>query len=690
LPAPALSAWQGDPVGTHAGLRRLEAGDQQEEAAAIAMVLRGALQRPGARAALVTPDRALALRVSAELLRYGVIADDSAGEDLAQTPPAVFLRLLAEAVTEALAPVPLLALLKHPFAAAGLPRAEARAAARSLEMACLRGQRPFPGLGGLRRAVDRASGPDQEAAADLVKRLSDCLEVLLRITASVVAPPADVLAALVQAAEALATTDEIPGPQVLWGQEEGEALATRLAEVQAALPVLEAESPKCLPGLLEAALSGIAVRSRRSLRGRAKEHMTEHPRVFIWGLLEARLQSADVMVLGGLVEGVWPVATDPGPWLSRPMRQAVGLPSPEEQVGLAAHDFFMTACAAPEIVLSCPRRRDGAPAVPARWLVRLDACLAGHHDALARHPAALWARRLDQPDTVTPAAPPMPCPPLAVRPRKLRVTDIETLLRDPYTIYARYILNLRPLDPLEQSADAADYGELVHDGMRRFLETAAKTWPADARTQLQAGMDRALLAAELRPALLAWWRPRLARIAGWVAEIEIERRVAGSPREMGVECAGTWQVGGFELRGRADRIEIRADGQLAILDYKTGAVPSEKDVETGLAPQLPLEAVMALAGAFGPNFVLPAGELTYWHLTGGYQPGAQQTLFKAEAARIAVVVDEVAKQVPELLARFDRADFPYLAQPHPAWAPRFSDYAQLARVAEWAAADSAA
>ncbi len=687
LPAPALGAWQQKPVGTHAGLKRLEAGDEQEEAVAIAMVLRGALQQPGARAALVTPDRALATRVSAELLRYGVVADDSAGEDLAQTPPAVFLRLLAEAVTEKLAPVPLLALLKHPFAAAGLSRAEAREGARSLELACLRGQRPLPGLNGLRRAVDRAGGFDKAPAADLVERLSKCIEVLLRATAAVIAPPAELLAALIQAAEALATTDETPGPHILWGQEEGEALATRLAAVQAALPVLDAESPKCLPGLLEAVLSGIAVRSRRSLRGRGG---TEHPRIFIWGLLEARLQSADVMVLGGLVEGVWPVATDPGPWLSRPMRRAVGLPSPEEQVGLAAHDFFMTACAAPEVVLSCPRRRDGAPAVPARWLVRLDACLAGSKDAISRHPAALWARALDQPARVTPASKPMPCPPAAMRPRVLRVTEVETLLRDPYAIYARHILKLRALDPLEQSADAADFGDLVHDGMRRFLETAAKSWPADARTQLQKAMDRALTEAEVRPALLAWWHPRLARIAHWVAEIEIERRMHGSPRDMGVECDGKWQFGAFELNGRADRIEIRPDGTLAILDYKTGAVPTGGDIEIGLAPQLPLEAVMARAGAFGPNFALPTSELTYWHLTGGYEPGTQKTVLKADAVKIAILVDEVAKQVPELLARFDNSDFPYLAQPHPPWAPRFSNYKQLARIAEWDAGEETA
>ncbi len=689
LPARALGAWQTAPKGHHAGLSRLEASDQQEEAAAIAMVLRGALQQPGARAALVTPDRSLALRVSAELLRYGVVADDSAGEDLSHTPPAVFLRLLAEAVVERLAPVPLLALLKHPFTAAGLPRAEARDSARALELACLRGQRPGPGLSGLRRAVDRAGGIHQPAAAYLLARISDCLEGLLRISAAVIAPPAELLAALVQAAEDLATSDETPGPHVLWAAEEGEALATRLAAVQAALAVLEPESPRCLPGLLDAVLSGIAVRSRRSLRGQGASGV-EHPRIFIWGLLEARLQAADVIVLGGLTEGVWPAAADPGPWLSRPMRKTIGLPSPEEQVGLAAHDFVMTACAAPEAVLSCPRRRDGAPAVPARWLVRLDACLAGQGDALPRHPAALWARGLDAPDEVRPVAPPRPCPPVAVRPRTLRVTEVETLLRDPYAIYARHILNLRPLDPLEQSADAADFGELVHDGMRRFLETAAKHWPVDARTQLHKAMSGALGAAEVRPALIAWWGPRLARIAAWVVETEILRRSAGAPTETGIECDGVWTIAGFELRGRADRIEVRADGRLAILDYKTGVVPSEREVEIGLAPQLPLEAAMARDGAFGAAFARPSGELTYWHLTGGHKPGAETLLFKGDPTQIAAVVDEVVKQLPLVLSRFAQPDFPYLAQPRPAWAPRFPDYAQLARVAEWAAGEDSA
>jgi ATP-dependent helicase/nuclease subunit B len=327
--------------------------------------------------------------------------------------------------------------------------------------------------------------------------------------------------------------------------------------------------------------------------------------------------------------------------------------------------------------------------VPARWLVRLEACLAGQGHKIPRHPAAFWARRLDQPASPQPAAPPWPCPPVAARPRALAVTEIETLLRDPYAIYARHILKLSPLKPLEESADAADYGVLVHEGMREFLQKAALDWPADARGQLQAAMNRALAKAELRPALLSWWQPRLARIAAWVVDLEISRRSAGAPLDMAVECQGVWQIDGFELRGRADRIEIRRDGRLVILDYKTGSLPTQQDVESGLAPQLTLESVMAQHGAFGTKFARATGELTYWHLSGGYQEGKQQTLFKGDVTRIAATVEKVARQVPELLARFKQADFPYLAQPHPASAPRFSNYAQLARVAEWAALEDA-
>ncbi len=684
LPARALTAWQ-DPFDPAAdGIWRLTPRDAQEEAEAIAMILRQAVETPGRTAALVTPDRELAGRVSAALPRHGIIADDSAGEALSETPPAVFLRLLARAVTDDLAPVPLLALLKHPLAAAGLTPSACRQGARALEIAALRGPRPMPGLAGLRRAI-AGSG---DALNGFLNRVEACLEPALRVQANVEGAPADALSALIAAAEALAATDETHGAVRLWSEEEGEALATLLTAALAALPNLPDQRGDVIPGLLDALLQGQVVRSRRALRGRGG---VEHPRVFIWGPLEARLQSVDVMVLGGLVETVWPPAPEPGPWLSRPMRATVGLPSPEATIGIAAHDFLAAAMAAPEVVLSCPERRDGAPAVPARWLTRLETLLKGANAPLPSHPAVYWARGLDlPPDGPKPVAPPRPCPPVAVRPSRLSVTEIETWLRDPYAIYAKHILRLPALKPLDQETDAADYGTLVHRGLHLFLQKHGVAWPDDAADEMRRAMRQALAESFARSALTAWWEPRLDRIAAWVVETEQQRRGGVVLSGIETEIAGTLDIQRpgrrFRLVARADRIERWADGRLAILDYKTGFVPSQKTVLEGLAPQLPLEAAMAERGGFGPALRAGTAEMTYWQLTGGVEPGKATPLFKGKDSELQEAIEKAIRGLEQLIDQYDEPERCYLAQPNPARAPRFSDHTQLARVAEWSLA----
>jgi ATP-dependent helicase/nuclease subunit B len=687
LPAAALHDWMDHAPGTLDGLSRLTAADQQQEAQAIALVLRQVAETPGARAALVTPDRDLAGRVAAALLRFGIVADDSAGEPLADSPPAVFLRLLVRAVADELAPVPLLALLKHPLSGAGMSPIACREAARTLETLCLRGPRPAHGIAGLRVAVDKQAGADSPTAAFLL-RLEACLEPALRIDSAMEIAPAEALTAVIDAAERLAATIDAAGPERLWAAEEGEALATRLAEVRDAVALMPDLRRGVLPGLLDAVLEGEVVRSRRALRGRGG---TEHPRIFIWGLLEARLQSVDLVVLGGLAETVWPPMAEPGPWLSRPMRTRVGLPAPEEAVGQAAHDFVAACCAAPNVVLSCPVRRDNAPAVPARWLTRLDMFLAGASVRLPEHPAVAWARAMDLPDgPPTPVRPPRPCPPVTKRPRRLSVTAIETWLRDPYAIHARHILKLAALKPLDEATDASDYGSLVHDGLHRFLRRHGAVWPNDAAHELRVAMAQALAEAGLRQALRAWWSPRLDRIADWVDRTEAERRAARTPVTIATEAEGGIELlrpgGKFRLTGRADRIERYEDGTLSILDYKTGSPPTQKEVDAGLAPQLLLEAAMAADRGFGADLAGVTGELIYWHLSGGLDPGKAMPLFKKNAAGIPDAVLDAKDRLCDLIDAFDQPDRAYLSRPHPGSAPRFSDYEQLARVAEWSAA----
>ena len=668
LPAAAAGAFL-PPAPSPEGLSRLDAADEQAEAAAIAMVLRDALETPSRRAALVTPDRALAARVSTELLRWGVVADDSAGESLAETPPGVFLRLLARLAAE-LRPVNLLAVLKHPLAAFGLEPAACRDLARSWEVQALRGPAPPATLAGLRRhAVDEKS----DSGMALLDRLEAALAPLLRLV-DAPAPPAAQLAAMVEAAEAAAATPEAGGTERLWALEEGEALATLLAEAMDAVASLPAQDLAGLAPLLEALLEGSVVRSRRALRAGAAG---EHPRVAIWGLVEARLQAADVMVLGGLVEGVWPQAADPGPWLSRPMRRRAGLPDAEESIGQAAHDFVAAACAASAVVLTVPARRGRAPTVPARWLTRIAA-----RTSLAANAASSWAGLLDQPLAVTPARPPEPRPPVVRRPRKLSVTEIETWLNDPYAIYARHVLRLEPLDPLEQDTDAADFGMLVHAALADFFKDAGDSWPDDAADRL-ARRFRAELRG-LRPALAAWWGPRLARIAAWVADEEAARRTQPA-LAVRTELSGRWALavpGGFDLRGRADRVELRAGG-VAILDYKTGRPPTQKEVAAGRAPQLLLEAAMARAGAFRDLAPLPVRELTYWRLSGRDPAGEASTLFADNPAALAQAIADAETGLLGLVRTYDDPDTPYRAQPHAAWRPRFPAYGQLARLAEW-------
>ena len=319
--------------------------------------------------------------------------------------------------------------------------------------------------------------------------------------------------------------------------------------------------------------------------------------------------------------------------------------------------------------------------------------LIGFHTRLALplHQAVAWARGLDHPvGGARPVAPPRPNPPVATRPSRLSVTEIETWLRDPYAIYARHILRLPALRPLEQATDAADYGSIVHAGIHRFIRLHGAVWPADAQARLREAMRIALAETYPRPALAAWWEPRLYRIADWICGVETARRALLPPSHIATEVLGKMEIirpgRRFTLTGRADRIERRADGALVILDYKTGQIPSAKDVASGLAPQLPLEAMMLAAGAFGGELTGDVAELVYWKLTGGIDPGEEKPLFKGKDADRDAAIAAADAGLAKLIDDYDQPDRCYLAQPNPSWTPRFSDYAQLERVAEWALA----
>jgi ATP-dependent helicase/nuclease subunit B len=657
-----------------AGVQRIDCADPGEEALAIALLLRRQVERPGATAALITPDRDLARRVASNLQRWDITVDDSAGRRLADTPPGVFLRLTAQMAAERFAPVALLAALKHPLAAGGQAPAAFRRQVRALERAVLRGARPAPGLDGLRRALAEARAP--RGLRQWFETLADRLRALAQALDGGAARLCDLVDAHLAAAEALAASDTDSGAARLWAGEAGEAAAAFAAELREAALATPVTRRLHYPAALEALMAGRAVRPRYGL----------HPRVAILGPLEARLQHADLLVLGGLNEGTWPAEVDPGPWLSRPMQAEFGLPLPERRIGLAAHDFFQGFCA-PRVYLTRAKRVEGTPTVPARWLRRIDALRdgLGLTTDLHREEAQLraWAEALDRPAGTLRLSAPLPCPPPEARPRELSVTRIETWMGDPYALYAGEILKLRPLDPLDADPGAAERGTLVHEVLERFLKACPDALPADAlETLLEIGAE-VFHPIRAKPGAFAFWWPRFLRVAQWFVAEERARRAVIAESYVEIEGALAFDAPGgpFRLTAKADRIDRRRDGSLEIIDYKTGLPPERRKVDNGFAPQLPLEAAIAAAGGFASLPPGPVGGLAFWRLSGGTPPGEMLPASKADPAALAAQALEGLKR---LVAKFDDPATPYACRPRPEMAPRFSDYDHLSRLAEWA------
>jgi len=660
-------------------LARVVCPGDREEGEVVALLLRQALETDGKTAALVTPDRRLARRVAASLRRWDIAIDDSAGVPLDKTMPGVFLRQIADVVAADFSPVALLSACKHPLAAGGMAPAQMRRATRMLERWTLRGPKPGGGIAGLRQALaalDPRHGPDAEQRTEmetLIAAVAAALAPLIDACGERVAPFRQLIEAHLRCAEQFAKSDEEDGAVRLWSGEAGEALADLMNGLLRASDALPEIPPASYPDMLDALMAGQAVRPR----------FGRHPRLNIWGPLEARLQHADLIVLGGLNEGVWPGDPSPDPWMSRPMQQAFGLPLPERRIGLAAHDFVQLA-AAPEVVLTRAEKTDGTPTVPSRWLLRLETVLRGCGGEADFAPDTVWLglqKGLNRPAAHRPVLPPTPSPPVAARPRRLSVTRIETWMRDPYSIFAREILHLRPLDPLEADPGAAERGTMIHDALDAFLRRFPDALPADAEAQLIALGETAFGATLVRPAVRAFWWPRFQRIARWFVDQERSGRsaIAVSRTEVAGQHELSAPAGPFLLSAHADRIDRQTDGTLSIIDYKTGTVPSEKQIKAGYAPQLPLEAVIAAAGGFDGVPAATVRRLAHWRLFGGEPAGTVREVKED----VPILAAEARDRLVALVAAFDDPATPYVSTPEPDWPLPYPEYDHLARLREW-------
>ena len=687
----------------------VEAPNPEMEALAIAVAMREA-RHLDKTAALVTPDRALARRVMAALTRWNLEFDDSGGDALMDTSAGIFARLAAEAAAKGLEPPTLLALLKHPLFRLGGAHGALKRAIEVLELALLRGTRPQAGCSGLARDFDRfrdelrklrnndtsslhaleqrAKLKDDELdqAQALIAALQKALSPLESVASS---KPHDFTELAQRHRKALmALSSDQRGIAVVFEESQGSALTSAFDDL------LGNERPSGLmvqlgdyPDVFQTAFADRMVRRPESASAQ----------LHIYGQLEARLTESDRVILGGLVEGVWPPAPRIDPWLSRPMRHELGLDLPERRIGLSAHDFAQLLGAG-EVILTHAAKVGGAPAVASRFLHRLEAVAGEERWKEAKRAGENYVRfadELDRPDKVEPIPQPAPKPPRETRPLKLSVTAIEDWLRDPYTIYAKYILRLDPLDPVDMPLSAADRGSAIHDSLGEFTQTFATALPDNIALTLRGVGEKYFAPLMERPEARALWWPRFQRIAAWFAEWEITRR--GNIADIKAEIRG--EIGipldnarTFILSARADRIERRHDGTYAILDYKTGQPPTGKQVRMGLSPQLTLEAAILREGGFKDIAAdSSVGELVYVRLSGNNPPGEQRSLeLKIKNNDTPQCPDAAAdyarQELEKLIRKFDDEDQAYTSLNLSMWTNRYGAYDDLARIKEWSAA----
>jgi ATP-dependent helicase/nuclease subunit B len=660
----------------------IEAESRREEAAQIALCIREALEDAEKTVALVTPDRELALQVRTELARWAIAADDSAGTSLARTSPGSLFQLLLDLVRKPQDALNWAALIHHPLTQLSLDGKEAKKLAALFDMAILRygqWQGDLNGLPAFCEAVRQKAAADQHlhpslaclnednwialqnAAGEFCKRMAVLNEVLAE---DGIMPLARAVAIFVE------TYDRLVAPHDPWLGEAGEKLCATLISIREESylfpPVSLARAAETLIDLIRRA------RVRYPAEGGA--------RFAILGVLEARLIRANLMILGGLNETIWPAQPDPGPWLNRPMYAGLELESPESSIGLAAHDFAQ-GFGAEHVVLTWSKRLGDAPATPSRWILRLRMLLETAGISMASNPRwRAWSRSMDEIDQVKPWPRPEPKP--KVRLPRLSVSQVETLYRDPYAIYARNLMRLEPLPRFAARADARQRGTIIHEALAQFAKRYPRRFPDNAVAELL-GIGREIFGPSLGdPDIAAFWWPRFCRMAEWFAEtdriLRAESEAFFCERDGRLEFPVEGEA--FVLTGRADRIDVLKGRRLRIIDYKTGRSPTATQVEQGYAPQLTLEAVMAKAGVFHDVPAAKTSSLVYMKLSGGDPAGEQINVGGSDCMALA---SEHLRILKSKLASFATGMETYLPRRNLFSEDDVSDYDHLSRRGEW-------
>lgn len=665
------------------GVAIIAARHEDEEARAIALAARDALAQKRS-VGIITPDRNLARRIAAELARYEIFVDDAAGAPLFHAPAGRLVRQTLALAVNRCAPVDLIALLHHRAALFGKSRSEIGPLAEAIELGLLRGQRVAPGLEGLRAALaTHLAAPPRSAARRLAAADGEAIAALLDAVETAIAPLVKLLEARqIDAAQLARALHEavmaISAGAPLRGRDELDKWVTEMvAHAGDGHPF----PPVGLDTVLAALMNGYQVRT-------AVEQRSD---IAIWGQLEARLMSPDLVILGALNEDKWPEPADPGPWLSRGMRLAAGLEPPERLQGLAAHDFVQ-AMGNRQVIIAYARRVGTSPASPSRLVQRLDAFIGEKPAEKLRSAGKVWldqARALDAVATVRPAVRPLPNPPVHLRPRRLSVTEVEILMRSPFDLYARYVLGLRRLDPVGDVPDARERGTIIHDAFARFVTEGHDPMAPDAFEKLMLIAGDAFSGLEAIGERRDIWLRRFATAGEQF--LEFERSRAARVKQRHAEIRGEMKLAmaePFLIAGQADRVDEMQDGTLEILDFKTGLPPSKAMMKGFEAPQLLVEALMAKAGGMKPIAPALAGALTYIKIGLGPDAFVINDFVTEDGMDLMEAADEIGRRMQSHIDFFLMRETPMPARLLPLPTQRFAGtYDHLARLAEWSAVD---
>ncbi len=645
-----------------------------DEVFAIAGLLRKAVFE-NKKALLITPDRKIAKSVANELKRWNIRVDDSAGIPASDTITGNYIILVLKMLYDDFSPYSILSVLKHEYTHLGYEKEVLEKLIYNLEEKVLRGKITFNNLD---KMISVAS--NYPPVHDLLLKIKNLSEGMYNKMFDVKSYNLyDLLYEHLHLVESFVSGPNIESKKVLWNSDLHNDLSSELSELLTSLLEIKQEENKIAIDKMTAQAYFVFI-SNYLLSLSLRPKINSHPNIAIMNSIEARLLTADLYIMAGLVEDTFPSITSDDPWMSRPMKAKFKLPLPERKIGLSSHDFVEFFCKK-NVIMTHATKVNGQNTITSRWLTKLSAIekIANLkvNDSLDAEVKS-WIKLSGFNGASLKCKRPSPCPPVKARPKELSATWIEKWYRDPYIIFASKILRLKKLDDINPVIGSAELGTIIHNSLEEFKKKNLST----AEELKQIMFNNAIPYMDIPQ--IDFWYSKFENVTEWF--IDYENKIKDSTIKSFQEEEGRFNITpDFTITAKADRIDILKDNNAMIFDYKTGTPPKDKEVISGYAPQLPIEAVIFKNNGF-KNIKTNSRVkgVRYIKLT-----GSQNGNITGEKLDDSIdeIMDKTINNLRDTIEKFSKQETPYLSRPNPNTVnhsiENYSEYSHLARVKEW-------